>query len=292
MANILLSGSISTTGTSILGRGPAVFTTNANHTLTVDEYTNKFLNVTSSSSLTTIFNLIAPLVQGQEFVVQNNTTGGQAIQIIGSSGTGVTIVNGDSVSVVCDGNNYLQSTGKSVYTNINVLTTPTTIGTTIAGSTVSLPQAIINVVSTTSFPSRGNIVILVTIGGLVIPQNITYTGTSPTTFTGCTGGTGSIISGDPVDIPYVVDSGGPDSVIVANTALGIYYVTLPPITNGRTITVKDSGSASPTNPVTILSAPSQYIGSSTTNAYVISAPAVSVTLIGSTALSPNRWFVI
>ncbi len=46
MANINLSGSISTTGTSILGATSVVFATDANHTLSVAEYTNNFLTVT------------------------------------------------------------------------------------------------------------------------------------------------------------------------------------------------------------------------------------------------------
>lgn len=112
MANINLSGSISTTGTAILGSFSVIFTSNANHTLSVTEYTNKFLNVTSSVSLTTTRELIAPAAEGQEFVIQNNTTGGQAITII-ASGTGVTIADGYTASVVCDGTNYIQVGGIS-----------------------------------------------------------------------------------------------------------------------------------------------------------------------------------
>lgn len=113
MANINLSGSISTTGTSILGATSVVFATDANHTLSVAEYTNNFLAVTSGVALTATRNLIAPLVQGQSFVIQNNTTGGQSIQVIGSSGVGVTIGPGLTVSVVCDGTNYLPVSGSS-----------------------------------------------------------------------------------------------------------------------------------------------------------------------------------
>jgi hypothetical protein len=113
MALINLGGSISTTGAPILGAYSVVFSSNANHTLSVAEYTNKFLSVTSSLSLTGEWSLLAPMVQGQEFVIQNNTTGGQAIQIIGVSDTGgsVTIPNGATVAVVCDGTNYLAASG-------------------------------------------------------------------------------------------------------------------------------------------------------------------------------------
>ena len=113
MASINLSGSISATGVSILGNASIIFASDANHTLSVPEYTNNFLEVTSSVPLTVTRNLIAPLVVGQSFVIQNNTTGGQAIQVIGASGTGIIISNGLTISVVCDGTNYLVSTASS-----------------------------------------------------------------------------------------------------------------------------------------------------------------------------------
>lgn len=111
MSNINLSGSISSTGVAILGNALVIFLTDANHTLSVSEYTNYFLEVTSSTSLTVTRNLVAPVVQGQGFIIQNNTSGNQSIQIIGTSGTGVIIANGASVTVVCDGTNYHATTG-------------------------------------------------------------------------------------------------------------------------------------------------------------------------------------
>jgi hypothetical protein len=107
MADINIGGSISTTGTSILGHASVVFTSDADHTLSVAEYTNNFLEVTASVSLTATRNLFAPLVQGQTFIVQNNTSNEQSIQVIGISGTGVTITNGTTRLVTCDGTNYL-----------------------------------------------------------------------------------------------------------------------------------------------------------------------------------------
>jgi hypothetical protein len=105
---ILLSDSISTTGTSILGSLNIIYASDADHTLSVAEYTYNFLNVTSSVFLTATRQLIAPVVPGQSFVVKNSTSGGQSITVIGSSGTGVTIPNGSTYTIVCDGTNYLQ----------------------------------------------------------------------------------------------------------------------------------------------------------------------------------------
>ena len=127
MAQINLGGSVGTTGNvGILGNAAVVFAADADHTLLPAEYSNNFLECTSSGSLTATRNLIAPLVQGQCFLVQNRTTGGQAIQVIGSSGTGVLVPNGATVSVVCDGVNYF-----------SVATTTSTWNPLAAGGTVS-----------------------------------------------------------------------------------------------------------------------------------------------------------
>lgn len=107
MASINLGGSVGTTAAvAILGSYNVVIS-DADHSLSATEYSNYFLEVTSSVSLTAQRNIIAPLVQGQSFIVQNKTTGGQPIQIIGASGTGVSIADGYILSVVCDGLNYI-----------------------------------------------------------------------------------------------------------------------------------------------------------------------------------------
>lgn len=88
----------------------------------------------------------------------------------------------------------------AVGTPTNVLThvgVGTSTSTTIAvGSNgQSLPQATINVASTTGFPSSGTILVF-TSGGY---QTVTYAGTSGgTQFTGCSGGTGTMTTGGPV----------------------------------------------------------------------------------------------
>lgn len=64
--------------------------------------------------------------------------------------------------------------------------------TTIAAGSngAVLPQATINVASTTHFPSTGNVIIA--------GSQIHYTGITSTTFTGCTGGTGTLTTGEAV----------------------------------------------------------------------------------------------
>jgi hypothetical protein len=68
--------------------------------------------------------------------------------------------------------------------------------TTIAAGSngASLPQATINVASTTNFPQYGNI--------LVGASTIAYTGKTSTTFTGCSGGSGTLSTGQAVESEF------------------------------------------------------------------------------------------
>jgi hypothetical protein len=83
----------------------------SNYNGVVDEARNQVLVVTGTN--TAVRNLIAPLVE-KTYLVKNNTTGGYAIQIIGSSGLGVTIPNGITTSVYCDGINFYNGLNGSV----------------------------------------------------------------------------------------------------------------------------------------------------------------------------------
>jgi len=103
MASIQLGGSVGTTGTPILG-AVTIVNADATYTLSVAEYTNNYINVTGT--LTAQRDVVAPLTAGVSYIVNNNTSGGQDIQFIGPSGTGVVIANGTRAMVVTDGTNY------------------------------------------------------------------------------------------------------------------------------------------------------------------------------------------
>src|SRR5271165_438163 len=104
---IPLTGSVGVKGSVAILGSASVTIADANHTLSANEYASNFLSVTSSVSLTAMRLLIAPLNKGQQFTIQNSTTGGQAIEIIGATGLGVVIPNGQTLTVACDGSNYL-----------------------------------------------------------------------------------------------------------------------------------------------------------------------------------------
>ena len=194
-SQILLGGPVGTTAGAILGAVEIIYPTDADFTMTTSgaapQSTNNFLQVTSTPSLTTTRKLIAPLFVGQEYTVQNNTTGGQEIEIIGPSGTGVLVPNGATMSVVCDGTNYLlattSGTGATGATGVTGSTgvagvTGSTGSTGVSGSTGSTGASGVTG-STGTSGSTGS------------------TGATGTTgATGSTGSTGAVTPGTPAVI--------------------------------------------------------------------------------------------
>ena len=95
---------------------------NANYVLTSfngvsDEARNAVLVVTGTNSA--VRQIVCPLVE-KLYVIYNNTTGGYAITIGGSTGSVVTVPNGVTAQVYCDGINFFSSqTGSAGNFNIN-----------------------------------------------------------------------------------------------------------------------------------------------------------------------------
>jgi hypothetical protein len=110
---------------------------NANYTLTnadgaLSEARNAVLNIVGTN--TAIRDIVAPLNE-KLYIIANNTTGGFAIRILGTSGAAVTVANGATVCVYCNGTNFVQGLNNvQVAAGANI--TVTTVGdtTTIAGT--------------------------------------------------------------------------------------------------------------------------------------------------------------
>ena len=85
-------------------------------------------------------------------------------------------------------------TGKILYAGQVVNNGSTTIAS--GSNNVALPQATINVASTTGtvFPTSGTILVTTSLG----IQSVTYTGKTSTTFTGCSGGSGTMATNNAV----------------------------------------------------------------------------------------------
>jgi hypothetical protein len=111
-----------------------------------DESRNQVLVLTGTN--TAQRNLIAPLVE-KTYVVKNSTTGGFAVQIIGSSGTGVVIPNGVTTSVYCDGTNFypaqVNTIGSQTINGNLAVTGTTTLTGALGGSTAVFSGAISSV---------------------------------------------------------------------------------------------------------------------------------------------------
>jgi hypothetical protein len=91
----------------------SIVMSNANYTLTdfngtLNEARNAVLVVTGANSA--IRDLIPPVVK-KVYIVANNTGGGFAIRVIGATGTGVSIPNGSTQVVYCDGTNFTAASG-------------------------------------------------------------------------------------------------------------------------------------------------------------------------------------
>ena len=117
----------------------------------------------------------------------------------------------------------------------------------------SLPQVIINVFSTNGFPTSGTISVITNFGS----QIVSYTGTTPTTFTGCSGGSGTMSTNNSVGGSYPLVSveegayfscelvrfigrvvySGPN--VQALTAYAIKTDPIVPVATGTAVTVKN-----------------------------------------------------
>src|SRR5688572_6443466 len=82
------------------------FSSDANKTLTSSEYDGTIIDIGSGTTLTATRNLVLPLTDGAVVFVNNQSTGGQSVQVIGATGTGITIATAKGALLWCDGTNW------------------------------------------------------------------------------------------------------------------------------------------------------------------------------------------
>jgi len=133
MADINLSGSIGSGGAfPILGKANVQIVGNVNLVLLLAQYSNFFLQVTSDGTSTGILTVVLPLIEGEIFAIENNTSEGFAINTKAASGNGPSIPSGATAIVICDGTNYLllglSTSGATPWKNV------------AAGATVAVPS--------------------------------------------------------------------------------------------------------------------------------------------------------
>jgi hypothetical protein len=184
---------------AIVGRGNPNFSTDADLTLT---YTNTvasqtarnlFLDVTSSLSLTATRALIVPTIY-KNYVVANNTTGGQSITVKTTLGTGITIPNGRKAALYVDNTNVVVAWDWVDVNGGSIDGTPIGASSASTGAFTTLTSSSTTTLNGTTVPSSKTLVTTVDTQTLT---NKTLTGpvlTAPTlgtpasgTLTNCTG---------------------------------------------------------------------------------------------------------
>lgn len=98
---------------AVTGVSNVSMTSDADYTLTTvnggtDQARQAVLNITSTVSLTATRNIIIPSVN-KVYIVKNGTSGSQSLTIKTSSGTGITVKNGYTTAVYCNGTNVYQA---------------------------------------------------------------------------------------------------------------------------------------------------------------------------------------
>jgi microcystin-dependent protein len=264
----------------------AITMTDANYTLSnfngvVDEARNQVLVM--SGALTATRNVIAPLVE-KTYIVQNSTTGSQSIQIIGSSGLGVTIPNGITALVYCDGTNFYNAISGSagnftVNGNLSVTGNETITGTLGVTGATSLTTGSISGIMTAPTAAAGTNTTQIATTAFVLSNGAPTgglimwgTGTAPSGWLLCAGsavsrttyaalfavigttfgvGDGSTTFNLPNytnRMPYgttvAATGGSADAVVVSHT----HTATSTDSGHSHTITTSTSNSSTPTGP--------------------------------------------
>ena len=145
---------------ALVGLGNPVFTSDTDLTIslsnTVALQTARalVLNATSTGSLTATRELVVPTIEKQ-YIVQNNTSGGQSITVKTSGGTGITVPNGRKAHLYVDGTNVIQMFD---FVDINGGAIDGTViggATTAAGSFTTLNATVLTATADSAFTSTG-----------------------------------------------------------------------------------------------------------------------------------------
>lgn len=106
--DLLVSGEINGTTASISGGRATKALSDANYTVVAAEYVKRILEYTGA--LTANRDIILPHVDGAEYIVFNNTTGGFSLVFKKSGGTGVTVAATKRATIYNNGSDYVRAT--------------------------------------------------------------------------------------------------------------------------------------------------------------------------------------
>jgi hypothetical protein len=201
--NIVNNGVTSLVDASVAGTATVTHTDAANYTLSTangatDEARQMFLNITGT--LTAARNVVCPTASKLYFL-RNNTTGGFAVTLKTSGGTGISVPNGKYAALYCDGTNVVNAF------DFNSALTANTATNLAGGAAGSIPYQ--SAASTTAMLAAGtNGQVLTLAGGVptwaASTGGVTSFSAGTTGLTPNTGTTGAITLAGTLD----VDNGG------------------------------------------------------------------------------------
>jgi hypothetical protein len=235
----------STNGTQFLGctggTGAITGASTVNSLVTLPQTT---LLVNSTTGFPSSGTLLVISSTGRQFITYTGTT---ATSFTGCSGGTGTVTGGITSSIGTGASPFVTtinttiaagSNGVSLPTStINVASTTTaTTSITASSNNVALPTGTINVASTTGFATSGTIYVNTNLGF----QLVTYTGTTATTFTGCTGGSGFMATTNQVLAGYSPTGG----IVYVTTSTGVQQVAYTATSGGNSFTGCTGGSGS------------------------------------------------
>jgi len=146
-----------------------------------DESRNAVLVMTSIGDLSATRDVIVPPAE-KLYVIKNSTTGNQSIRIKTSGGAGVTVPNGKTMAVYCDGTNTSITTdyfSSLVVDTLSVTNLSLGSGTTGTGEYVRKTDATLTSPTLTTPIVSGGTFTNTTLGGIPVAPTATY-GTSTT----------------------------------------------------------------------------------------------------------------
>jgi hypothetical protein len=153
----------------------------------------------------TIFDYEVPVTPGETFTITIGV--GVDTVITKPGGFNLTLlkgVNGGAGTIAADPNAFGGAGGAGGFGGgggAAASGSPTTTTIAAGSNGVSLPTSIINVASTTNLTGVGVVLIQTNIGNKSVFQYVTFTGSTATSFTGCTGGVGVMSTGNIVTRP-------------------------------------------------------------------------------------------
>lgn len=120
------------TGTTSINMGDANVTLTSLNGAT-DQARNQVLILTGTNN--GVRDVIPPVVK-KTYIVVNNTTGGYAIRVIGSSGTGVNVPNGTTSLIYCNGTSFFEAINSNTITGAATISGALSVGgaTTLSGA--------------------------------------------------------------------------------------------------------------------------------------------------------------